>query len=786
MALKLDVILDALSRLDCNPQETGAGQFKAKCPSHEDTNPSLSLTDKGDKILLKCHTGCSYREILTALDLWGKGGKAPIHKSDNKTPGPLPTGPGVTIYRYQSSSGAEVLAAVRRDTGDSKKFSQWIPKGDGWIPSGLSGAKPLYRLPVLLAAKDQRVVIVEGEKCVHAAEKVFTGVVFTTWAGGSKATKAVDWTPLKDRHVTLLADADEPGRKCMREVGGKLLELGVASLKIALPEGSSHDDIADWIAAGTHKTKLKELVRPFTPEDAPETRPIPSSTELEKNSHYEILGLLGERVAVRIDAGQLLMRTREACCKPDTLIAFAAQTWWQGFLEEGSNLSATSARMLGDQLLRIADRKGPLDMGHIFERGAIKTPSGRVYWHLGDRILTKAGEEHPLEWATEGIWLAGPKVTLEESATHAERRAVKDAIMGYRWQTEEDAKCLLGWMVTALVGGALDWRPHLLFHAQAGSGKSWILKNVLGRLFGPLAIKVSDPTAASLARVMRSGSLPLVVDEAEIDAAAIRESLKLLRSAAGEEGVRLRASEQEGVVSYSPRFSALLSFTRPYSLPAADAQRFRTLRLGPQVENWPIVRDAILASLERPERLRSGIIHDTVPIALHAARLEAEYLALGIPSREALIAAALSAGYAWWGGTGLVGAEAKTVQDSDALDALQDILAIPLRIGPEEKTVSTALLTKAYWTLLADGYGLRQDEEGGLMIAGRHRGLVRAMRRTRWDSVDLNQLLLQLDGAVKMSNPQTFGASRLRGVLLTKSVLADYGIEFAATETPEN
>lgn len=40
----------------------------ARCPAHHDTNPSLSIKDGGEgRLLLFCHAGCSYAEIISAL-----------------------------------------------------------------------------------------------------------------------------------------------------------------------------------------------------------------------------------------------------------------------------------------------------------------------------------------------------------------------------------------------------------------------------------------------------------------------------------------------------------------------------------------------------------------------------------------------------------------------------------------------------------------------------------------------------------------------------------------------
>jgi hypothetical protein len=45
------------------------GKFQALCPAHDDNSASLSITDNGNKILIHCHAGCKYHDIITAAGL---------------------------------------------------------------------------------------------------------------------------------------------------------------------------------------------------------------------------------------------------------------------------------------------------------------------------------------------------------------------------------------------------------------------------------------------------------------------------------------------------------------------------------------------------------------------------------------------------------------------------------------------------------------------------------------------------------------------------------------------
>lgn len=50
-------------------KKIGKSQWQARCPAHDDQNPSLSIAERDGKILLHCHAGCSTKEILDVLNI---------------------------------------------------------------------------------------------------------------------------------------------------------------------------------------------------------------------------------------------------------------------------------------------------------------------------------------------------------------------------------------------------------------------------------------------------------------------------------------------------------------------------------------------------------------------------------------------------------------------------------------------------------------------------------------------------------------------------------------------
>jgi hypothetical protein len=44
------------------------GGWIARCPGHDDREPSLSIHDANDgKLLVRCHAGCTQEKLITAL-----------------------------------------------------------------------------------------------------------------------------------------------------------------------------------------------------------------------------------------------------------------------------------------------------------------------------------------------------------------------------------------------------------------------------------------------------------------------------------------------------------------------------------------------------------------------------------------------------------------------------------------------------------------------------------------------------------------------------------------------
>ncbi len=230
----------------------GHGQWIAVCPAHDDKNPSLSLSmGSNDRILLKCHAGCTANAIVAALGLTMR----------DLMPAPEPS--EVQTFSYRDQTGFLQLTTHRlRKPGRAKMIWQTGPHGEKKLPDTLKqeASRPLYRLPELLKSEGA-ILLVEGEPHV---DRLWTlDIPATTTSQGAGKARFTDLTPLVGRTVVLAPDNDDAGCCHMQDIAQRLIDLGQQSERIhwlEFPDLPRKGDILDWLGAGHSADEVKGLI----------------------------------------------------------------------------------------------------------------------------------------------------------------------------------------------------------------------------------------------------------------------------------------------------------------------------------------------------------------------------------------------------------------------------------------------------------------------------------------------------------------------------------------------
>jgi len=211
------------------------------CPAHEDSTPSLKISEQNGMLLVHCHAGCEQSDVVDALKnlgLWPESTSAGIPQIERRI---------VATYDYTDAAGQPLYQVVRYEPKD---FRPRYPDGKGGWVWKKHQSQVLYRLPEVLEAAI--VFVVEGERDVEKLRE--HGFAATTNAGGAKAHWLPDFTEaLRGREVVLIPDNDVPGRKRAAAIARALLG-NVA--KLTLIELEDAKDIAEWFDRGHSEVEL--------------------------------------------------------------------------------------------------------------------------------------------------------------------------------------------------------------------------------------------------------------------------------------------------------------------------------------------------------------------------------------------------------------------------------------------------------------------------------------------------------------------------------------------------
>lgn len=255
---------EAIARSLGGAKRTATG-WSCKCPAHEDGHNSLSLSVRDGRLLWRCHAGCPQGAVQDALAKAGhidrpRGAEvrpfaprpAPVPKEPAKIE---PLGRIVAAYDYVDVTGNLLFQVIRFDP---KTFRQRRPKGSGW-EWGLGRVQPVpYRLPEV--AKAETVIAVEGEKDADRLAKL--GLVATTSPMGAGKWRPEFGEYLAGKHVVILPDNDEAGRKHALDVASSARAHDAASIRIVdLPKLPEKGDTSDWLDAGNTRADLEALIR---------------------------------------------------------------------------------------------------------------------------------------------------------------------------------------------------------------------------------------------------------------------------------------------------------------------------------------------------------------------------------------------------------------------------------------------------------------------------------------------------------------------------------------------
>lgn len=554
-----------------------------------------------------------------------------------KAPFPPPThiwikGSGDTkidqIWTYKNETGYVIAydARVNHISADGKEKKDIFPlrwNGEKWYTKAMPSPRPLYNLDKIAADKDgkKQILIVEGCKTADAAQHYFPNFIVTTWQGGCKATKLADFSTIYGRDVIIVPDADklinektgdfydwedQPGMKAANKIADILFNNRCRVRIVnthSLGEIKSGWDLADALEGGMKQADVIDFFRKNIYEYVPqkdaasiiEPEVVVNKKEKGKeydNTYFFCLGVDGKNhYLYQRTSGQVVSLTPSGY-KKENLISLAPLAWWEASFPQKQGVDWESAV---DWLCRVQEKAGVFDKNKIRGRGAW-FDDGKPVLHLGTSIFVDGNIMRIDEFKSNYIYEKAPPlaVKLQTVLPREDSSKLIDICRMARWERPYYGDILAGWMFSAMVCGAMPFRSHLYLIGAAGTGKSWMIDNVIKTVMGKMALPVSSKTTEPGIREALGGDImPVIFDEAEAENKSDRIRLQAIfdlarqASSEGADAIYKGGSNGSGGFAYLCRSSFLFASINNSMTKDADMSRTTVIKL----KNAPLHKD---------------------------------------------------------------------------------------------------------------------------------------------------------------------------------------------------
>jgi hypothetical protein len=267
--------------------------WMARCPAHDDRDPSLSIADARDgKVLVRCHAGCDQRDVIAALrarGVWNAGEQRPIRLFRKPDTMPPPeahsdafrrTEAALAIWRGAQSAKGTPLETYLRSRGLtvpiplSIRFHPGLkhPLGAVWpamvalVTHGADG-NPIGIHRTFLASDGSTKAPIEPVKMMlgpcrgsavrlgPACDALMVGEGIETCLAAMQVSGRAAWAalstsglraldlPLAVRDVIVLADGDDPGEAAAQDCAWRWNREGRRVRIARAPQGTDFNDL---------------------------------------------------------------------------------------------------------------------------------------------------------------------------------------------------------------------------------------------------------------------------------------------------------------------------------------------------------------------------------------------------------------------------------------------------------------------------------------------------------------------------------------------------------------
>lgn len=239
-------------------------------------------------------------------------------------------------------------------------------------------------------------------------------------------------------------------------------------------------------------------------------------------------------------------------------------------------------------LMSAAAHAGMFDpQGKVRGRGAWRDVGGELILHCGDKVY-RGGLPSGMGWEDPDlidgyVYPTAPAMPRPDPGPcdHSAGSELLNLLRCWYWERDKiDPYLLLGYIVAAPFGGALDWRPHVWVTGDSACGKSTLEKKLLQWLFEGASLRTHQATEAAIRQVLGNQTLPVFFDELEAEANNDRaQKVIALARLASSEGVIFRGGSDHRATEFTARSCFYFSSILLPAMSPQDRNRMAILEL---------------------------------------------------------------------------------------------------------------------------------------------------------------------------------------------------------------
>jgi hypothetical protein len=313
--------------------------------------------------------------------------------------------------------------------------------------------------------------------------------------------------------------------------------------------------------------------------------------------HFRCLGYLdNSNFFLSLTSGQIFELTPNQM-KSTHFLHLAPLDWWTeeyGYPSDKKGNIAINWNTAIDHLIQETYKVGVWDPQRRCYQGA-RLDGGVVTFHTGSVLYVDGTGSQPLaEFNGKYVYAVGPKARMPDVVTpfqadSPELKDFLDIICRLDWRKEGrelSIMALFGWTAISPICGVLDWRPHIWLDGPRGSGKSWIVHNLVNKVLGDYVVNVlSNSSESGVRNLLEGRSVPVVFDEAEGEDRQSQQRMDGIIKMARHSAMRTNGVVAQGVAGggASRRHSIDSTFMMTSIVPqleaAADQSRFARIKL---------------------------------------------------------------------------------------------------------------------------------------------------------------------------------------------------------------